>query len=776
MATVPPPLEPSISPPMTSATAVSPDRPANKTFAYQGKLPKLPIPPIRDTCERYLRALAPLQDEDEHAATKKAVQDFLDGEESEGGAFAGEGEGIKLDRMLREYAKDKDSYIEEFWYESYLSHSDPVVLALNPFFVLENDPTPDRGAQLPRASSLIISSLGFIHDLRAGILEPDTVRGQPLDMEQYKRLIGTARVPTDRGCRMEVHTESRHIVVLRRGQFYWFDVLDESSLPILTEREVLRNLQAILSDADKLPISEVARGAIGVLSTENRKIWSGLRHMLASDKHNKSCLDIVDNALFIVCLDDASPQGLAELCSNFLCGTYSLQEGEQVGTCTNRWYDKLQIIVCADGSAGINFEHTGVDGHTVLRFAADIFTEGLMLLARSINPSAPTLFKAPLSPHARAYKPPRGAPPPNERVDLIDTTPKKLEWALSPSLLTGIRFAETRISDLICQNDCQALEFKKYGKNFVTSHGMSPDAFVQMGILGAWFGLYGRIECVYEPADQTFYSDATPSQKIAALKKACERHAKLTKDCSQGLGQDRHLYAIYCLIQRHLQNQKKRVSGPGSPSALSSSLPSSDLSTSLSNSNPASSPTSSTLPVPAPLEDPETGYKPTKLPAIFTDPGWALLGTSILSTSNCGNPALRLFGFGPAVAEGYGIGYIIKEDGISLCASSKHLQTRRFLDTLQAYFLDVQKLLIQLHRSANQRPAPFVDHLGILRDSKTGRPINGALSSGEESEDGENQVALPGYSFFDSGEVALLGRKKNSPFADIGKVIPLAEY
>lgn len=29
---------------------------------------------------------------------------------------------------------------------------------------------------------------------------------------------------------------------------------------------------------------------------------------------------------------------------------------------------QLQIIVCADGSAGINFEHTGVDGHTVLRY------------------------------------------------------------------------------------------------------------------------------------------------------------------------------------------------------------------------------------------------------------------------------------------------------------------------------------------------------------------------------------------------------------------------
>jgi hypothetical protein len=54
------------------------------------------------------------------------------------------------------------------------------------------------------------------------------------------------------------------------------------------------------------------------------------------------------------------------------------------------------------------------------------------------------------------------------------------------------------------------------------------------------------------------------------------------------------------------------------------------------------------------------------MPAIFTDPGWTLISTSILSTSNCGNPALRLFGFGPVAADGYGIGYIIKEDGLSV--------------------------------------------------------------------------------------------------------------
>jgi carnitine O-acetyltransferase len=116
-----------------------------------------------------------------------------------------------------------------------------------------------------------------------------------------------------------------------------------------------------------------------------------------------------------------------------------------------------------------------------------------MLLARSINPSAPTLFHAALSPHARSFKAPRSnGVKPIPIHEPIDTTPKKLEWTLSPELRVGIRFAETRLSDLICQNDCQALEFKNYGKNFITSHGLSPDAFVQMAFQAAYFGLYGE--------------------------------------------------------------------------------------------------------------------------------------------------------------------------------------------------------------------------------------------------------------------------------------------
>ena len=72
------------------------------------------------------------------------------------------------------------------------------------YTIIRDDPTPDRGSQLPRAASLIVSSLGFIHDLRKGILDPDSIRGKALDMSQYKRLFGTARIPTEVAVKIQI--------------------------------------------------------------------------------------------------------------------------------------------------------------------------------------------------------------------------------------------------------------------------------------------------------------------------------------------------------------------------------------------------------------------------------------------------------------------------------------------------------------------------------------------------------------------------------------------
>jgi predicted naringenin-chalcone synthase len=86
--------------------------------------------------------------------------------------------------------------------------------------------------------------------------------------------------------------------------------------------------------------------------------------------------------------------------------------------------------------------------------------------------------------------------------------------------------------------------------------------------------------------------------------------------------------------------------------------------------------------------------------------------------------------------EGQGIGYIIKDDGISVCASSKHLQTRRFLDNLQSYLYEIQRMLIQAWRQANDRSDSFVDHSGTVRDARTGKAIEVILrDDGQDNDD-----------------------------------------
>lgn len=54
----------------------------------------------------------------------------------------------------------------------------------------------------------------------------------------------------------------------------------------------------------------------------------------------------------------------------------------------------------------------------------------------------------------------------------------------------------------------------------------------------------------------------------------------------------------------------------------------------------------------------------------------------LLSTSNCGNPCLRFFGFGPVCPNGFGLGYIIKDDSINWMITSKHRQTGKFRERL----------------------------------------------------------------------------------------------
>lgn len=729
------------------------------TFQYQGTLLKLPIPSLAETCTNYLKALQPLQTEYEHRDTVAAVE-----------AFVKSGTGEYLDTELRSYASTRNSYVEQFWYDSYLNYDNPVVLNLNPFFLLEDDPFNNAALLLPqikRATTLTLLSLKFIQALKRETLPSDLLKnGKALCMFQYKKLFGALRVPTNDGCVMQSDVNSTHIIVLSKSQFYWFDVLDHEANLVLSELELMVNFTSIVRDSLNTSPIDIAKSSFGVLTTENRRTWLGVRAAIQLNATNQEILQIIDTALFVLCLDDIECEDLSILSKNMLCGLSVLDKGIQVGTCTNRWYDKLQIIVTKNGKAGVNFEHTGVDGHTVLRFVLDVYTDSILAFAQSINGNTPLLWKEQLKKQTT-------------NGDKI-TVPRKLEWDLTPDLSLALRFGETRLSDLINQNEFRHLEFKTYGSTLIKKWKFSPDAFVQMAFQATYYALYGKVECTYEPAmTKQFYHGRTEAirtvsqesnlfvrkffdssvldeVKLGYLLKACEQHSDQTRRCSQGRGVDRHLFGLFSIWKRYFPDSK--TDSEGSDETV--------------------------------VGDAKHNQQHFQnLPAIFADAGWDKLNNTIMSTSNCGNPALRLFGFGPTLPNGFGIGYIIKDDSISICASSKHRQTERFLVTLESYLVEIQRMTQEVH--APVPPAIVVrQHLAqtIQQPAPQRAPVKSPLASPVVTPASATSLLLGGYGYFDMGEddIKSRGQSPEPPFLnrtnttfsvrEIGKKLRLSEY
>jgi carnitine O-acetyltransferase len=84
------------------AHSTNPNSRPGITFAAQDKLPKLPIPDLEASCQKYLAALKPLQSAKEHNDTLISVNDFL------------KGDGTVLQEKLKKYASNRANYIEQF--------------------------------------------------------------------------------------------------------------------------------------------------------------------------------------------------------------------------------------------------------------------------------------------------------------------------------------------------------------------------------------------------------------------------------------------------------------------------------------------------------------------------------------------------------------------------------------------------------------------------------------------------------------------------------------
>lgn len=75
---------------------------AGVTFAGQDKLPKLPVPELKASLDKYLESLRPLQTAREHRESEAAVADFI------------KTDGPELQEKLKKYASNRTSYIEQF--------------------------------------------------------------------------------------------------------------------------------------------------------------------------------------------------------------------------------------------------------------------------------------------------------------------------------------------------------------------------------------------------------------------------------------------------------------------------------------------------------------------------------------------------------------------------------------------------------------------------------------------------------------------------------------
>lgn len=138
------------------------------TMHFQKSLPRLPIPHLEKTGERFLKSVQPLLTQDQFKAAESNTNNFMR-------------EGKKLQEIL--IRKDKNnkhtSYISDYWFDLYLRDRNPLPINYNPLIVFQNDTKVAYNNQLIRATNLLVSASRFMLSLREEILEPEVYHLNP---------------------------------------------------------------------------------------------------------------------------------------------------------------------------------------------------------------------------------------------------------------------------------------------------------------------------------------------------------------------------------------------------------------------------------------------------------------------------------------------------------------------------------------------------------------------------------------------------------------------
>jgi carnitine O-acetyltransferase len=354
--------------------------------------------------------------------------------------FLQSGAGHSLHDELQQLAVDSPtSWLEGFWDSAYLEDRGPAPINVNPFFVWNDHGHPTT--QLARAAALTFSSLKFYESIRQQTLAADKERDTPLCMTQFGRLFGTCRIPHAGRDKLLTFADSKHIVVACGGCFFALNVIDGNG-GVLSHEHITAALQSVVAHVDALAIDieqqpDQEELRVGILGTDAREHWARARSMLlANSATNQHTLQAIDTALFILCLDTEADNcldvgygvaGDASLGSSMVDVSRSLLHSYRG---RNRWFDKLQIIVMANGKAGINMEHSPYDGHTVLNYATSVHDD--------INGRKPIGGVALRS--------------------MPKSTPQRLNWTLDAPIRAAILSAQQSFDAFIARTETAVLE------------------------------------------------------------------------------------------------------------------------------------------------------------------------------------------------------------------------------------------------------------------------------------------------------------------------------
>lgn len=521
------------------------------TYSYQSALPRLPVPELKETVDRYKSYARVLQNDEEYKKTEELAASFL------------ANEGPKIQWYLKLKSWFYPNYVTDWWEKYvYLYGRDPIAINSN-YYVFDGGRYAPTKIQEARAGVVVHAVCTYMQQLTNETIPPVMGGPVPLCMWQFERMFCTSRLP-GRECDEVKHWDPatiRHIAVYCKGSFYKVEIFRRDGSIRSPDQ-----LEAIFGEIKADAAERVAKGqldeteaCIPALTGWNRTEWAQVRETYFSEGQNRRSMHAVESALFYMVLSDKvfadKDEGWSPR-ARYLIGADK--------SYPDIWFDKsVNLIFTADGRVGLNCEHSWADAPV----AGHLFEASILVADALKNPYKPDGHVDP----TRFPSNDPGCSATRERSNSFGRNDvwNRLTWSLDRKVEVPIAAAKACVNNLSDDLDLHVRAFSDYGKDFIKKCKVSPDAYVQMAMQLAYHRDQGHLDNTYESSMTRLFLQgrtetvrpltmearqfvetmnnpkANPLDKLKALQRAAGRHERGNKDANCGKGIDRHLFALY---------------------------------------------------------------------------------------------------------------------------------------------------------------------------------------------------------------------------------------